>query len=324
MGLPELEARFYPAEAGAEEIPELLRHAAQHSGSEFHFSSAGKRNDDPELAAGTPGHFRLGMKAHQVITHIKRLKGTEEFVPRFLATIEPLAAAGKLGPVLFQLPPNLKADSALLKDFLAILPRAVPAAFEFRHESWFSDATWELLKSSKCGIMRRRDRDEDHARYRDRPPLPIIDFASRLTRETSGGRWWIAFGSTSRRGAMCLPTSSTRKRRRARLRGGTATGIERPGGQLMRREDGRVVSVVAFAAAAVRLRTISSAHRSCIRRAGRQSAPGHRSRCREAGQRRGCSAQSVLGIGVWSENIFLAQRRLGAASVVAKTEAGDS
>ena len=42
-------------------------------------------------------------------------------MPRFLATIEPLAAAGKLGPVLFQLPPNLKADAELLKDFLAML-----------------------------------------------------------------------------------------------------------------------------------------------------------------------------------------------------------
>jgi uncharacterized protein YecE (DUF72 family) len=95
----------------------------------------------------TPAHFRLGIKAHQVITHIKRLKGTEDFVPRFLATIEPLAAAGKLGPVLFQLPPNLKADPALLKDFLALLPRTLPAAFEFRNESWFTDSTWELLKS---------------------------------------------------------------------------------------------------------------------------------------------------------------------------------
>ena len=102
--------------------------------------------------AETPAHFRLGVKAHQVITHIKRLKGTEEFVPRFLATIEPLAAAGKLGPVLFQLPPNLKADATLLKDFLAILPRTVPTAFEFRHDSWFSDAIWELLKSANAGL----------------------------------------------------------------------------------------------------------------------------------------------------------------------------
>src|SRR5262249_16462830 len=82
----------------------------------------------------------------------KRLKGTEDFVPRFLATIEPLAAAGKLGPVLFQLPPNLKADQALLRDFLAALPRTVPAAFEFRNESWFTDATWDLLKSANMAL----------------------------------------------------------------------------------------------------------------------------------------------------------------------------
>jgi uncharacterized protein YecE (DUF72 family) len=95
----------------------------------------------------TPAEFRLGIKAHQVITHIKRLKATDEFLPRFLATIEPLAAAGKLGPVLFQLPPNLKADSGLLTDFLSLLPRTLPAAFEFRNESWFCDATWEALKT---------------------------------------------------------------------------------------------------------------------------------------------------------------------------------
>lgn len=100
----------------------------------------------------TPAQFRFGIKAHQVITHIKRLKGAEDFVPRFLATIEPLAAAGKLGPVLFQLPPNLKADAVLLKDFLSVLPRSVPSAFEFRHDSWFSDSTWDLLKSCNSAL----------------------------------------------------------------------------------------------------------------------------------------------------------------------------
>jgi len=80
------------------------------------------------------------------------LKGTEDFVPRFLATIEPLASPGKLGPVLFQLPPNLKADAALLKDFLALLPRTLPAAFEFRHDSWFTDSTWELLKERGAAL----------------------------------------------------------------------------------------------------------------------------------------------------------------------------
>jgi len=94
----------------------------------------------------TPEHFHFGIKAHQVITHIKRLKNTEDFVPRFLSTIESLAGAGKLGPVLFQLPPNMKADPKRLEEFIATIPRAVQTAFEFRHESWFGDDIFSLLK----------------------------------------------------------------------------------------------------------------------------------------------------------------------------------
>jgi uncharacterized protein YecE (DUF72 family) len=96
--------------------------------------------------AQTPRNFRLGIKAHQVITHIKRLKGTEEFLPRFLSTLEPLARAGKLGPVLFQLPPNTKADPKLLGDFLAAIPKVIQTAFEFRNQSWFTDDIFSLLK----------------------------------------------------------------------------------------------------------------------------------------------------------------------------------
>lgn len=118
----------------------------------FTFRQLVKESTIQNWLQATPADFRFGIKAHQVITHIKRLKATEDFVPRFLATIEPLAAAGKLGPVLFQLPPNLKADPALLKDFLAVLPRTVPAAFEFRHASWFADSTWDLLKARDAAV----------------------------------------------------------------------------------------------------------------------------------------------------------------------------
>lgn len=100
----------------------------------------------------TPQEFRFGVKAHQVITHIKRLKDAREFLARFLATIEPLAGSGKLGPVLFQLPPNLKAEPGLLEDFMAMIPRAVEAAFEFRHESWFADDIFSLLKQQKRAL----------------------------------------------------------------------------------------------------------------------------------------------------------------------------
>lgn len=118
----------------------------------FTFRQLVKETTVQNWLSDSPPHFRFGVKAHQVITHIKRLKATEDFLSRFLATIEPLAAAGKLGPVLFQLPPNLKADATLLKDFLATLPHTVPAAFEFRNESWFSDTTWDLLRASNMAL----------------------------------------------------------------------------------------------------------------------------------------------------------------------------
>jgi uncharacterized protein YecE (DUF72 family) len=143
---------FYPAKLAQKKF--LTHYATQLNTVEvnFTFRQLVKETTIQNWIEQTPAHFRLGIKAHQVITHIKRLKGTEDFVPRFLATIEPLAAAGKLGPVLFQLPPNLKADPALLKDFLALLPRTLPAAFEFRHESWFTDSTWERLKAHGAAL----------------------------------------------------------------------------------------------------------------------------------------------------------------------------
>jgi uncharacterized protein YecE (DUF72 family) len=144
---PSWKPDFYPAKLAQKKF--LGHYAAQLNTVEvnFTFRQLVKESTIQNWIEQTPAAFRFGVKAHQVITHIKRLKGTEDFVPRFLATIEPLAAAGKLGPVLFQLPPNLKADAALFKDFLALLPRALPVAFEFRHDSWFADSTWEVLKS---------------------------------------------------------------------------------------------------------------------------------------------------------------------------------
>ncbi|MBV9343155.1 MAG: DUF72 domain-containing protein, partial [Acidobacteria bacterium] len=80
------------------------------------------------------------------ITHIKRLKDSAEFLARFLATLEPLARAGKIGALLFQLPPNLKMDASLLEEFTTAIPRSLCAAFEFRHDSWFADVIFSLLK----------------------------------------------------------------------------------------------------------------------------------------------------------------------------------
>ena len=89
-------------------------------------------------AAQVPDDFRFSIKATRRITHIKRLKGVEEEVGYLLNALQMLGP--KLGIVLFQLPPNFKADPDVLDAFLQLLPPGAPAAFEFRHESWDDDA----------------------------------------------------------------------------------------------------------------------------------------------------------------------------------------
>ncbi len=93
----------------------------------------------------TPAGFVFACKAHQRITHIQRLKESE-FTEVFFKAIDPLRSARRLGPVLFQLPPNCKADAALLAGFLEKLPRDLRYAFEFRNQSWLNDEVYKILE----------------------------------------------------------------------------------------------------------------------------------------------------------------------------------
>ena len=102
--------------------------------------------------AATPPDFKFAVKANQVITHIKRLKDSEEVTSRFLASLGPLRDVGKLGPVLFQLPPFLRCDLPRLKDFLIQLPRDFRMAFEFRHDSWFTDDVFAILREANAAL----------------------------------------------------------------------------------------------------------------------------------------------------------------------------
>jgi len=93
----------------------------------------------------TPAGFVFPLKAHMRITHIQKLKPSE-FTEVFFKAIDPLRAAKRLGPVLFQLPPAMKCDTTLLADFLPTLPSDLRIAFEFRHASWLADPVYELLQ----------------------------------------------------------------------------------------------------------------------------------------------------------------------------------
>jgi uncharacterized protein YecE (DUF72 family) len=129
----------------------------------------------------TPPGFCFVCKAHQRITHIQRL-ATGEFTELFFKAVEPLRIKGRLGPILFQLPPNLKRDAPRLAAFLAAIPTDLRATFEFRNESWLTGEVYDLLakhnvalclaESEKLVIPHRLTADFAYFRLRkaDYPP----------------------------------------------------------------------------------------------------------------------------------------------------------
>ncbi|HTQ00029.1 MAG TPA: DUF72 domain-containing protein [Casimicrobiaceae bacterium] len=117
----------------------------------------------------TPENFRFSIKASRRITHIARLKeesakDSVDYLYRNLA-----ALGAKRGPVLFQLPPNLKKDVPRLRAFLALLPADHRAAFEFRNETWFDDDVYEALKGAQASLC--LSEREDNA------PPPLVETA---------------------------------------------------------------------------------------------------------------------------------------------------
>lgn len=103
-------------------------------------------------AADTPAGFCFAVKASRYLTHVKRLVDIRPGIERFYAPLEPLGAAGKLGPVLWQLPETFHRDD----DRLAATLRAVPPGrhcFEFRHPSWFADDVYALLRDHGAALV---------------------------------------------------------------------------------------------------------------------------------------------------------------------------
>ena len=98
----------------------------------------------------SPPEFVFSVKVSRFITHIKRLRNTEEPVANFMARARFLE--GKLGPLLYQLPQNMKRDDQLLEDFVKMLYKNACHVFEFRHASWFDDKVFNLLRRYNIGF----------------------------------------------------------------------------------------------------------------------------------------------------------------------------
>ncbi|HEY1582375.1 MAG TPA: DUF72 domain-containing protein [Chthoniobacterales bacterium] len=99
--------------------------------------------------AQTPENFRFALKAPQKITHFARLRDCQDTLAYFCRVIAQLGE--RLGPVLFQLPPNFKKDADRLSAFLRELP-SIRAAFEFRHQSWLEEEIFSLLRAHKVAL----------------------------------------------------------------------------------------------------------------------------------------------------------------------------
>jgi uncharacterized protein YecE (DUF72 family) len=103
-------------------------------------------------AEQTPPGFVFAVKASRYLTHVKRLTDMKIGVARFYERIEPLIEAGKLGPVLWQLPGNFRRDDERLGSALAELPSG-RHCFEFRHESWFVPEVYDLLRRRRVALV---------------------------------------------------------------------------------------------------------------------------------------------------------------------------
>jgi len=168
---PSWKPAFYPEKLAQKKFLNFYASKLNAVEVNFTFRQLVKESTVENWIAETPPHFRFTIKAHQVLTHIKRLKEAGEFLRRFLGTLEALERAQKLGPVLFQLPPNFKLDLAVLSDFLKELPRSVRASFEFRHASWFDEATWQTLRDRNIALCVAETEE------RDTPDVVTADFA---------------------------------------------------------------------------------------------------------------------------------------------------
>ena len=150
--------------------------------------------------AATRAGFVFAVKAHMRITHILRLRNAGQATKVFLKALDPLRASRRLGPILFQLPPNLKCDAGLLRSYLALLPKSMRYAFEFRHPSWLAEEVYDELRRRTVSLCvaesEKLEAPEvitaDFVYYRLRKPeyteKDVGDFAARAKELLATGR----------------------------------------------------------------------------------------------------------------------------------------
>jgi uncharacterized protein YecE (DUF72 family) len=161
----EWKGSFYPEKISANEM--LSYYAARLPAVELNNSyyRLPERSTVESWRMQTPESFRFSVKAPRSITLYRRLKGVGAQTKQMLETVS--ALEGRLGTLLFRMPENMKKDLACLESFLKHLPAETPAAFDFRHPTWFDDDVRELLRSDNR-VLVVSDTDELPATHIDK------------------------------------------------------------------------------------------------------------------------------------------------------------
>jgi uncharacterized protein YecE (DUF72 family) len=144
---------FYPKQVSAKKFLEFYASQMNSVEVNYTFRTLPSATTLENWLRAVPENFRFTFKAPQRITHFNRLRDSATALDEFVAAVEPVQQAGKLGLLLFQLPPNFQADLDRLSNFLA-LPKLQDRkiAFEFRHQSWFTEAVYELLRARNAAL----------------------------------------------------------------------------------------------------------------------------------------------------------------------------
>ncbi len=190
---------FYPANVPAKKFLEFYASQLNSVEVNYTFRALPTAKMLEGWLAVTPSTFRFSFKAPQRITHFKRLRECAADVAQFIDSLALVREAGRLGLLLFQLPPNFKADPTVLTEFLELptlrAAQAPPIAFEFRHESFFSEETYKMLREHNAALCIAESDDlttpeihtaRTHTCFRLRrnggySPAEITAFAQRFT-----------------------------------------------------------------------------------------------------------------------------------------------
>lgn len=149
---PSWKPAFYPAELPAKKFLEHYSQRLNCVEINYTFHRMPSGTTLASWVESTRPGFLFAVKAHMRITHVLRLKNAERAAEIFFRAIDPLRSARRLGPVLFQLPPNLRCDLPTLSDFLTLLPAGLRYAFEFRHASWLVDDVYDVLRKHRISL----------------------------------------------------------------------------------------------------------------------------------------------------------------------------